>query len=133
MADLITLDDLEIAPPSVVSQAARDFARALAATPQFQAFEEAEHKLRTDMTAQSVIGAYQSKQQSMRMTMMLNTATAKELAELKRLQKAFLDNPTVAAYMQAQAEVTALCQAAADQLSRQIGLSFTAACGPSCC
>jgi cell fate (sporulation/competence/biofilm development) regulator YlbF (YheA/YmcA/DUF963 family) len=124
---------LEIAPPSVVSQAARDFARALAATRQFQAFEEAEHKLRTDQTAQRVIVRYQSKQQSMQMALMLNAATAEEQAELERLHEAFLNDSTVAAYLRAQGEATALFQTAADLLSRHIGLSFTAACGPGCC
>ncbi len=129
----IPLNELEIAPPSVVSQAARDFARALAATPQFQAFEEAEHRLRTDQAAQRVIGAYQSKQQSMRMALMLNAATTTERAELERLHQAFLNDPTVSAYLRAQSEVTALFQTAADLLSRHIGVSFTAACGPGCC
>jgi cell fate (sporulation/competence/biofilm development) regulator YlbF (YheA/YmcA/DUF963 family) len=132
MADL-EVSELEIAPPSVIKQAARDFARALAATPQFRALEAADEEMRTNQTAQQVIGAYQSKQQSMRMSMMLKTASAKDRAELERLQQAFQNDPTVAAYLTAQAGVTALCQAAADQLSRHIGLSFTAACGPGCC
>ncbi len=132
MADL-EVSELEIAPPSVIRQAARDFARALAATPQFRAFEAADEEMRTNQTAQQVIGAYQSKQQSMRMSLMLKTASAEDRAELERLQRAFQNDPTVAAYLKAQAGVMALCQAAADQLSRHIGLSFTAACGPGCC
>ncbi len=131
MADL--LNDLEIAPPSVVSQAARDFARALAGTPQFQAYEEAEHKLRTDQAAQHALEAYRSKQQSTHMTMMLKTASEADRAELERLRQAFQSDPTVAAYFLAQGEAMALCQAAAEQLSRHIGLSFTSACGPGCC
>ncbi len=132
MSDL-TLNDVEIASRSAVSQAARDFARALAATPQFLAWEDAEHKLRTDQVAQQVIGAYQSKQQSTRMATMLGTVSAADRAELERLQQAFLNNPTVAVYLRAQADVTGLCQAAAEQLSRHIGLNFTSACGPGCC
>ena len=34
-------EDIEIAPPSIVKQAARDFAAALAETPQFKAFDQA--------------------------------------------------------------------------------------------
>ncbi len=132
MADL-EVSELEIAPPSVIRHAARDFARALAATPQFRALEAADEEMRTNQTAQQVIGAYQSKQQSMRMSMMLKTASAEDRAELERLQRAFQNDPTVAAYLKAQAGVMALCQAAADQLSRHIGLSFTSACGPGCC
>ncbi len=129
----VALNEVEVTSAAAVRQAAREFARALAATPQFQAFEEAEHRLRTDPTAQRVITAYQSKQQSMRMSIMLGTATPEDRAELERLQRAFVNDPTVAAYLQAQAGVTALCQAANEQLSRHIGLSFAAACGPGCC
>jgi cell fate (sporulation/competence/biofilm development) regulator YlbF (YheA/YmcA/DUF963 family) len=132
MADL-ALNDLEIAPPSVVLQAARDFGSALAATQQFQAFEKAELKLRTDPAAQRVIGAYQSKQQSLQMALMLNAASAEDRTELEQLRQAFHQEPAIAAHMKAQADVMALFKTASDLLSRHIGLSFTAACGPGCC
>lgn len=129
----LLLNDLEIASPSVVRQAARDFAAALAQTRQFQAYEQAEQRLRDDLAAQRVLGAYQSKQTSLRMALMLNAVSAEDQAELTRLQRAFVAQPTIAAYLQAQGDLTALCQAAAEQLSGIIGLSFTAACGPGCC
>ena len=132
MNDLL-LNDLEITSPSVVRQAARDFAAALAQTRQFQAYEQAEQRLRDDLAAQRVLGAYQSKQTSLRMALMLNAVSAEDRAELARLQRAFVAQPTIAAYLQAQGDLTALCQAAAEQLSGIIGLSFTAACGPGCC
>ena len=131
--DHLVLNELEIAPPSVVRQAARDFATALAETPQFKAYEQAEQQLRGNQAAQRVIGAYQSKQQSLRMSLMLNAASAEERAELERLRQAFLAESTVAAYLQAQADLMALCGAAADLLSQHIGLSFAAACGSGCC
>jgi len=132
MTDLV-LNDLELAPPSVVRQAARDFAIALAETPQFKAFEQASERLRHDQAAQRAIEAYQAKQQSLQMLLMLNAVGREDQAELERLRQAFLAEPSVAAYLQAQADFAALCQAAADLLSRHIGLSFTAACGPGCC
>jgi len=132
MTDL-TLNELEVAPPSVILQAARDFAGALAETPQFQAFEEAAERLRRDEAAQRAMQAYQARQQSLQMMLMLNAASAEEGAELKRLQQAFLAAPAVAAYLQAQEDLTAICRAAADLLSQHTGLSFAAACGPGCC
>jgi cell fate (sporulation/competence/biofilm development) regulator YlbF (YheA/YmcA/DUF963 family) len=132
MADL-ELNDLDIAPQSVVLHAARDFAEALAATVPFRTFEEADRALRGDQAAQKVIAAYQSRQQSMRMAVMLNSASAEDRAELERLKNAFLDEPAVAAYLRAQTDVSALFRAAGDQLSRHIGLSFTAACSSGCC
>jgi cell fate (sporulation/competence/biofilm development) regulator YlbF (YheA/YmcA/DUF963 family) len=116
-----------------VRVAARAFAEALAESAEFQAYEQASDRLRQDKTAQRAIGAYQTKQQSLQAMLMLNAVSAQDQAELERLRQAFLSHPTVAAYVQAQENLTAMCQAAADVLSQRIGLSFTAACGPGCC
>lgn len=45
-------EDIEIAPPSVVKQAARNFAAVLAETPQFKAFEQAADLFQHDQVAQ---------------------------------------------------------------------------------
>lgn len=129
----IELNELDIATPSVVSKAARDFAAALVETPQFKAFEQASEALRRDQNAQHTIEAYQTKQMSLQALLMLNAVPVEEQAELERLRQAFMDEPTVSAYFQAQNEVTAVCQASADLLSKHLGLSFAAACGPGCC
>ena len=50
MSDFV-VNELELAPPEVVRQAARDFAAALAETPQFQAFEAATDRLSNDSVA----------------------------------------------------------------------------------
>ncbi len=127
------MTDLGTAPPAVVRQAARDFAAALAATPQFGAFDEAEQMLRQDQEAQRAIGAYQSRQQSMRMALMLGSATPEERAELVRLQQEFLKQPTVALFLRAQNDLMAVCRVAPDLLSDQIGLNFAGACKKGCC
>lgn len=129
----LTVNELELAPPAVIRQAARDFAQALAETPQFQALEAAGEQLRGDAAAQAAMQAFQAKQQALQMMQMLNAVSAEETAELERLRQVFLAAPAVAAYLQAQEDFTILCRAAADVLSKSIGLSFTAACGPGCC
>lgn len=116
-----------------VRAAARAFAQAMAESAEFQAFEQASDRLRQDETAQRAIGAYQTKQRSLQAMLMLNAVSAEEQSEMERLRRAFLSHPTVAAYLQAQESLTAMCQATADVLSQRIGLSFTAACGPGCC
>ena len=45
-------EDIEIASSSIVKQAARDFAAALAETPQFKAFEQAAYAFHNDQAAQ---------------------------------------------------------------------------------
>jgi len=112
---------------------ARAFAQALAESAEFQAFEQTAERLRGDEAAQRAVTAYQTKQQSLQMMLVLNAVPAEEQAELESLRQAFLSEPAVAAYLKAQEDLTAVCQAAADLLSRRIGLSFAAACGPGCC
>ena len=116
-----------------VDIAARAFAQALAESAEFQAFEQAAELLKQDKPAQEAIQAFQKKQQSLQMMLRLNAVSPKDQLELNRLQKAFLDQPSVAAYLQAQDELTTLCKAAAALLSERIGLSFAAACGPGSC
>jgi len=116
-----------------VHTATHAFAQALTESAVFQAFEQAAERLGQDETAQRAILAYQNKQQSLQMMLMLNAVSPEDRAELERLQKTFLDQPSVVAYMKAQEELNILCQAAANLLSERIGLSYTAACGPGCC
>ena len=127
------LNELELAPTEVVRQAVRDFAAALAETPQFKSYEEAVERLNHDTMAQRAIDAFQAKQQSLQAMLMLNAVSEADKADLQRLQNAFSSVPAVAAYAQAQAELTAICQVSADWLSQAIGLNYAAACGSGCC
>lgn len=126
-------DDIEVAPPSVVFSAARDFAAALVETPQFMAFEQAAERFHQDQTAQQALGTYQEKQTEWRPLLMLNALNAEQSAELEGLKNAFMNQPVVQEYFKAQTELMTLCQALGDALSESIGLNYAAACGVSCC
>lgn len=127
------LNELELAPPEVVRQSARDFATALAETPQFQAYETAIERLNDDAQAQHMLAALEKKQQALRGMLMLNAVSPQERAELEQLQLAFMERPSAQAYFQAQADLMAICQASANWLSEAIGLNYAAACGSGCC
>ena len=126
-------DDIEIAPPSVVKQAARDFAAAVAETPQFKAFEQVAERFRQDQTAQQALRAYQEKQTSWRALLMLNALSTEQRAELESLQSAFANQLVVQEYFKAQTEFATLCQTMGDTISESIDLNYAAACGVSCC
>jgi cell fate (sporulation/competence/biofilm development) regulator YlbF (YheA/YmcA/DUF963 family) len=116
-----------------IEQSIRDFAMALTEAKEFQAFEIAAQNLRQDAEAQSAIRDFQEKQSSLQMMLMLNAVSSEDQQELQRLQQAFVSHPTVAAYLQAQDNLTAVCQTVAQMLNESTGLSFSAACGPGCC
>jgi cell fate (sporulation/competence/biofilm development) regulator YlbF (YheA/YmcA/DUF963 family) len=127
------VSDLEIAPASVIRQAARDLASVLAATAQFQAFEEASACLRQDAAAQQSMRAYQEKQRALQALLLLGVVGPEERAELERLQQVFVHQSAVVAYRKAEADLRALFQTTADQLSRMIDFDFAAACSTGCC
>jgi cell fate (sporulation/competence/biofilm development) regulator YlbF (YheA/YmcA/DUF963 family) len=133
MMNDFALNELELAPPEVVIQSARDFAVALAETPQFRTFEAATDRLNNDLIAQRAMEAYQTKQESLQTMLMLNAVSAEERADLEQLRLAFMNQPSVVMYFQAQADLMAICQASADWLSEAIGLNFAVACGSGCC
>ncbi len=126
-------EDIEIAPSSVVKRAARDFAAAVAETPEFEAFEQAADRFRQDQSAQQALGTYQEKQLAWRALIMLNALSPEQKSELESLQNTFVNHPMVQAYFKAQTEFATLCQTLGDTLSESIGLNYAAACGASCC
>jgi cell fate (sporulation/competence/biofilm development) regulator YlbF (YheA/YmcA/DUF963 family) len=127
------LNDLELAPASVVMQSARDFAVALASTPQFEAFEQASIRLREDKHAQAAMQAFQEKQQSLQALLLLNAVGPDDQAALNQLREAFLQQPSVIAYQEAEANLRGLCQETSGMLSQYIGLDFATVCGSGCC
>lgn len=114
-------------------QAAREFAAVLAETPEYQAFDQAQLRLRRDAAAQAAIRAFQERQQSLQLMLMLGALSEADRQDLQRLQHEMLAQPTVQAYVEAQERLSLLCQEVAGLISEVIGLSFAASCGPGCC
>ncbi len=131
--DGLELNEIEVASPTVVRAAAREFAAALAETPEFKAFDQACVVVSQDPAAQQAQSAYQIKATALRARRMANAISEAERAELERLRQAYLTCASVQAYAVAEAELTALCQQAAGTISAAIGLNYAAACGTSCC
>lgn len=129
----VELNDIEVASPLVVRAAARDFATALAETPQFKAFGSAYKALKDDASALQALSAYQDKARSLRALLMLNAVSEVDRAELERLKNEYMTRSTVQAYAIAESELTALCHQAAGVISDAIGLNYAASCGASCC
>jgi cell fate (sporulation/competence/biofilm development) regulator YlbF (YheA/YmcA/DUF963 family) len=129
----VDLRDFEVASPSVVRAAARDFATALSETPQFKAFESAYKALKEDSSALQALSAYQEKARALQALLMLNAVGEIDRAELERLRNEYMTHATVQACAVAESELTALCHQAAGMISDAIGLNYAAAFGASCC
>ena len=102
-------------------------ANALAETPQFIAFEEANRRLQSDEEAQEALSAYEAKYRSLEGLIRLNALGPDQQSELQALQDAIEAQESVAAYTVAQAEIGQVWQAVVDLLSRRIGMDYGAA------
>ena len=119
-----------------VQTATKAFAAALAATPEFQAYEEASFAIRQDHMAQWAVQAFQEKQRSLQVMQQLGAASQeyqKDMDELTRLQHDMLSHTTVEAYVRTQDDLVRLCRTIGMELSQEIGLDFISACRSSCC
>lgn len=132
MADT-TWNDVEVASKEVVMQAARQFAGALAESPQYQAFEQALFTFRQDTQAQSAIQDFQNKQASLKGLLMLDAVSPEDRQELQALADRVNQHPSVIAYSQAQKDLVAASQELGDLLSNAIGLDYASACRTGGC
>jgi len=122
-------------PPTDVNevlQTARELAAALAETPEYQALEQAQHRLRQDDAAQAAIRAFQEREQALGWQVRMGLIGDTEREELQRLQQAIVTQPSVQAYSDAQQRFGTVCQEVTALISEAIGLSFAASCGPGC-
>lgn len=128
-----TLNELEIAPKSVVMQTAKQFAQTLADTPQYREFEQAYQAYRQDAEAQNILTKFQTRQASLRAMLALNAVSAEDRNELKSLQDQFYNQPSVVRYARAQEDLVGLCQQIGDILSESIGIDFGSSCKTGGC
>jgi cell fate (sporulation/competence/biofilm development) regulator YlbF (YheA/YmcA/DUF963 family) len=127
------LNEIEVASPAVVHAAGRDFAAALAETPEFKAFEQAYMTLSQDAAAQKAMSAYRDKANALDVMLKLNAVSEADRAELEQLRQTYLTCASVQSYSTALAELTSLCQQTAGKISAAIGLNYASSCATSCC
>jgi len=116
-----------------VEDAARGFAAALSETPEVKAFERAHVRFRDDERAQEAMWSFQEQQRLLQPLLMLGAASDEQRIELERLREAWMTEPSVLEYVEAQTSLSTLARALDQMLSDRIGLGFAAACRPSCC
>jgi cell fate (sporulation/competence/biofilm development) regulator YlbF (YheA/YmcA/DUF963 family) len=128
-----TLTTTDLTITDEVRTAVKAFAAALAETREWQDFEDAAVAFKHDHAAQEAVRWFQEKQRSLQMMQQLGMLEQKELDELNRLRDTMMNQPRVRAYVDAQNELTLLCQEASKEISAAIGLDFAGACAPGCC
>jgi cell fate (sporulation/competence/biofilm development) regulator YlbF (YheA/YmcA/DUF963 family) len=108
------------------------FATALRDTPSFTRFEQAALTLDREQSAHQALTAYKAKLESLDVLIKLNALNAEDRAELEHLERVVNSNKTIAAYVQAQAELVDLCCALNNQISNAVGMRFAVKRGGCC-
>lgn len=127
------LNDLEVAPRSVVMQAARQLAEIVGNTTQFKEFEQSYLEFRQDAETQQIIQEFQKKQSSLKALPQLNAVSEEDQKELQRLQDQFNQQSTVIRYSNAQRVLVQISQQIGDQLSEAVGMDFASSCQTGGC
>lgn len=132
MTENTFLETTTVSIPAV-KQSARQFAKTLAETPVFQAFEQAYIDFRQDEKAQSIYQELSAKQASLQAMIMLNAISDEDQQILMSLQERFNQCESVKIYSMAQQALMAECQVIGDTLSANIGLNFSSVCRTGGC
>lgn len=135
-----TNPEAEATRPRFVSEAeafekARVLARALAASPEFRAFEAAHGRLRADPGAGALLQRLQAAEQQVAMLQTWGGMATDALDGLARLRAEVADHPTPKTLFAAQDALLQLFKDAAGIITAEVGLDFGAACSPAggCC
>ena len=111
-----------------VFRAAREFARLLADSPQFQRLERGQQQLSQDQAATKAVTDFEEAQERVGWLVQQGIAGARDRALLARLEQAMLTHETVRSYLDAQREFARLCQSAAYLVSSRIGMNLVGGC-----
>ncbi len=106
--------------------AASTFGAVLRARPEFAALLAASQAIAADTQAAAAIEAFQSRQEDLRIELMMGVLPEAQREELERLQAAMYAVPSVASYVAATATFQAVCRETAAVISAQIGIDFAA-------
>lgn len=131
-AQAVTAADNAVA---AAMKAARALGRALGESPEFQRFEAAYEAFRADEAARRRLEDFQSRQQRLRMAALWGGADEHAQKQLEREWQSISKMPSLAGYLRAQEQLTALLREVITKISAEIGVDYGAACSPSggCC
>jgi len=111
-----------------VLRAARQFAGSLTESSEFHRLEMAQQQLSRDEAGMKAVRKFEEVQERVGWQVQEGLASAREKAELARLEQAMLAHETVRSYLDAQREFATLCQRAAYLVSSRIGMNLVGGC-----
>jgi len=112
-----------------VEESLQAFIEALRDSATYQQFVDASERLEADQEAQSLLEAYQQKQQELQ----ADEFDSSIMSELQELQTEVSTNDTIQRHRAAQEELVALLEQTNDVISERIGQEFAQSLGGGCC
>ena len=115
-----------------VEDVGEELGEAIAALPEYEAFEAAKAEVEDSEEAQERIQEFERVRQDFMMARQTGDATQEDLAELQRTQAELHDVPVMADYLEAQAELEARLEAVNEAISAPLALDFGETAGGCC-
>lgn len=124
-----------VASPAPLIATATDFARAVASSPEFRAYEAATRALSEDAEARALLDQCRELRDRLNRRGGLALASPEERTELERREAALLRARAVMAQQAAYADLAALLRELALEISEKAGIDFGKACARTgeCC
>ena len=112
---------------------AKEFAEALASSPEYVTFKEVQEQMMRDEAAQTMLQEFQRRQQSLQIAQMTGYSISMEqINSLREYQRKLLEHPTIKKFFQAQKELSQLIQITNRIISEKIGIDYGGSCGQGC-
>ncbi|ELY61833.1 halo-CC-star protein HcsL [Natronococcus jeotgali] len=118
-----------VSEASAVEESLQAFIQTLRDSEIYQQFVDASEQLEADDEAQSLLKAYQQKQQQLQG----NEFDSSVMSDLQKLQTELSNNETIQQHRAAQEELVALLEQTNDVISKQIRREFAQSLGGGCC
>jgi cell fate (sporulation/competence/biofilm development) regulator YlbF (YheA/YmcA/DUF963 family) len=118
-----------------VLNVSRKFAHAIGKSAQFQNYEKANERLRSDKEAQRLLSEFREAQQLLQMTRSWGGASNTDMKHVEQLQEKLLLNPTLKEYFQSQEELISTLKELNVFISEKLGVDFATLTKPAggCC
>lgn len=120
------------AETKTVEDLASELGDAIAALPEYQAFEDAKADVEADEDAQEKIDEFEQLRQEFMLARQTGEATQEDLRELQRAQQELHDIPVMADFLETQAELEARLEALNEAISEPLAVDFGEEAGGCC-
>lgn len=110
----------------------RELGEAIAALPEYEAFEDAKREVEADEAAQEKISEFEQRRQAFMVARQTGQASTDDIEELQQLQRELHDVPVMASFLEAQETLVSRLEDVNMAISEPLAIDFGGEAGGCC-